>query len=77
MKSQEKYDECLALLAEMHDISHMMIEAGMDGDMDAVTLLEEALRVIRSVDSGIAPIKESKSDLLVFKTETNPKKLVH
>jgi len=52
MKAQEKYDECLALLAEMHDISHMMIEAGMDGDLDAISLLEETLKVIKSIDSG-------------------------
>jgi hypothetical protein len=52
MNSQDKYDECLALLAEMHDISYMMIESGMDMDMDAITLIEEALKVIKSVDGG-------------------------
>jgi len=54
MKSQDKYDECLALLSEIHDISHMLIEAGMDGEMSSIELLEEALRVIKSVDSGIS-----------------------
>jgi len=54
MNSQDKYDECLALLSELHDISHMLIEAGMDGEFSAVQLLEEALRVIKSVDSGVS-----------------------
>jgi hypothetical protein len=54
MKSQDKYDECLALLSEIHDISHMLIEAGMDGEMSSIELLEEALRVIKSIDSGVS-----------------------
>jgi hypothetical protein len=32
----------------------MLIEAGMDGEFSAVQLLEEALRVIKSVDSGVS-----------------------
>lgn len=70
MKSQDKYDECLALLAEIHDISHMLIEAGMDGEMSSVELLEEALRVIKSIDSGV-------SMEVVKKSNKKEKKVLH
>jgi len=73
MKSQEKYDECLALLAEMHDISHMMIEAGMDNEMDAITLLEESLNVIKSVNTGAV---RSTPEVTAI-PETKTKKLLH
>lgn len=54
MKPQEKYDECLIILSEMHDISHTMIEAGMDEGLTATQLLEEALNVIKTMDGNKA-----------------------
>ena len=68
MTSQEKYDECLIILSELHDISHTMIEAGMDADLTAVQLLEEALRVIKSFNG------KDKPQEVVIKKE---KKLLH
>jgi hypothetical protein len=50
MKPQQKYDECLIILSEMHDISHTMIEAGMDEGFNAFELLEEVLKVIKSME---------------------------
>lgn len=55
MTSQEKYDECLIILSELHDISHTMIEAGMDADLSAIQLLEEALSVIKSLNGKDKP----------------------
>lgn len=52
MKPQQKYDECLVILTEMHDISHTMIEAGMDEGLTAAQLLEEALNVIKTMDGN-------------------------
>ena len=68
MTSQEKYDECLILLSELHDISHTMIEAGMDTDLSAVQLIEEALSVIKSLNG------KSKQEATVSKKE---KKFLH
>lgn len=58
MKAQQKYDECLVILSEMHDISHTMIEAGMDEGLSPTELLEEALKVIKAVD-GNKPVTPS------------------
>jgi hypothetical protein len=55
MNPQSKYDECLALLAEIHEICHMMIEAGMDEGLTPYDLIEEAVRVLRAVD-GSSPV---------------------
>lgn len=65
MKPQEKYDECLILLSELHDISHTMIEAGMDEGLSATQLIEEALQVIKTINGNktkdnSAPKKERK-----------------
>jgi hypothetical protein len=68
MTSQEKYDECLIILSELHDISHTMIETGMDAELSAVQLLEEALNVIKSLNG------KSKPEAPVSKKE---KKLLH
>jgi hypothetical protein len=75
MNSQDKYDECLALLAEMHDISYMMIESGMDMDMDAITLIEEALKVIKSVDGGATKALSKPKD--EPKDQSKTKKVLH
>jgi hypothetical protein len=50
--SQMKYDECLALLSELHELSYMMIETGLDEELSPIELIEEALRVIRAVDGS-------------------------
>lgn len=68
MTSQGKYDECLIILSELHDISHTMIETGMDAELSAVQLLEEALNVIKSLNG------KSKPEAPVSKKE---KKLLH
>ena len=52
MKPQQKYDECLILLSELHDISHTMIEAGMDEGLTATQLIEEALQVIKTISNN-------------------------
>ena len=70
MNSQDKYDECLALLAEIHDICHLMIEAGVDAEMSSVELIEEALRVIKSIDSPV-PAE------VVKKSNKKEKKVLH
>jgi hypothetical protein len=68
MTPQGKYDECLIILSELHDISHTMIETGMDAELSAVQLLEEALNVIKSLNG------KSKPEAPVSKKE---KKLLH
>ena len=55
MTPQGKYDECLILLSEIHDISHTMIETGMDAELSAIQLLEEALSVIKSLNGKNKP----------------------
>ena len=68
MTPQGKYDECLILLSEIHDISHTMIETGMDAELSAIQLLEEALSVIKSLNG------KSKPEATVSKKE---KKFLH
>jgi len=65
MKAQQKYDECLIILSEMHDISHTMIEAGMDEGLSPTELLEEALKVIKTIDGNKSTpiVKKDKTTL--------------
>jgi hypothetical protein len=73
MKPQQKYDECVAILTEIHDISHMMIESGINEELSALALIEEALNVLKAVDAGtMKPNKKGEPT-----KEIKPKKLLH
>jgi hypothetical protein len=72
MTSQIKYDACLALLSEIHDIAHVMIESGVDADLTAFQLIEEAIKVLKSVETE--PIANMNCFVAPEKKE---KKIVH
>jgi hypothetical protein len=67
--AQSKYDECLAILAALHDVCHMMIESGEDDGMSSFQLVEEALATLASAEGII-----NGKDVTVDKKE---KKIVH
>jgi hypothetical protein len=52
MTSQNKYDRCLTLLAEMHDIVHIIIENGVDENLTAMQLIEEAIALIKQMENN-------------------------
>jgi len=67
--AQSKYDECLAILAALHDLCHMMIESGEDDGMSSFQVVEEAMATLASVEATI-----DNKDVAVNKKE---KKIVH
>lgn len=69
--SQSKYEECLALLSELHDLSFVMIESGLDEGFSPIGLIEEALRVLKEVDGSTKEVTPSTD----FKKKE--KKLLH
>lgn len=52
MTSQDKYDKCVLLLSEIHDIVHILIETGVDGKMDAYQIIEEAVDILKTVEKN-------------------------
>ena len=73
MTSQNKYDTCLSLLSEMHDIIYVMIETGVDGDVTALQLIEESINVLKSVENGVSP----SSTYMAILPDKKDKKILH
>lgn len=57
--NNSKYKQCVTMLKEMHEIIHIIIETGEDGDMSAIDILEEAVRAMRLLDDEVE-IKRTK-----------------
>lgn len=73
MTSQDKYDKCLLLLSEMHDIAHILIENGLDGKMNALQIIEEAIDILKTVEKNnvahYPPLKDNNNN--------KEKKIIH
>lgn len=52
MTSQDKYDKCVLLLSEIHDIAHILIETGVDGELNALQIIEEAIGILKTVETN-------------------------
>ncbi len=50
MKPQEKYEKCVVLLSEMHDLIFVMIEDGLEGDMKPLQIIEETVAIVKSLE---------------------------
>jgi hypothetical protein len=74
MNSQDKYYKCVSILSEIHDIVHIMIETGVVDELDAYSVLEEALNVLRQVDKEAPVVAMSPGKV---KEEKKTKKLLH
>jgi|688.fasta_scaffold00313_78 hypothetical protein len=72
MTSQDKYDKCLSLLAEMHDIIHIIIETGVDDGLTAMQLIEESITLIKTMENENVAYYPPLTD-----KEKKDKKIVH
>jgi hypothetical protein len=53
MNPQDKYEECLAIIAAIHDLCHIMVESGEGEGMSSFQIVEEALATLASAEAKI------------------------